>query len=209
MKFRGEDLTSRKFGQLTVLSLAGIGPKWHCQCTCGKATIVFGSNLVRGRTKSCGCNWRQALSDSRRQHGQSQHGPYAREYAIWKGMRARCNNPNTISYQYYGAKGIRVCRRWNDFTKFLADMGPRPTAKHSIERKKSKKHYTPKNCVWATAAEQGLNTSRNRRLTANNKTQTLSCWSRELGVLSDTIAARLSRGWTVERALFTPVRKKA
>jgi len=72
-------------------------------------------------------------------------------------MRNRCNNPNNISYPYYGGRGIKVCRRWDKFKNFLADMGQPPSSKHTIERRNNDGNYTPSNCYWATRLVQSRN----------------------------------------------------
>jgi hypothetical protein len=75
-------------------------------------------------------------------------------------MRRRTTNKKCADYQYYGARGIKVCERWNDFIVFYADMGPRPTAGHSIDRIDVNGDYEPSNCRWATAVEQRHNQRR-------------------------------------------------
>ena len=82
------------------------------------------------------------------------------EYEIWKTMRQRCSNPKNQKYNYYGARGIMVCKRWDQsFAAFYADMGPRPSSSHSIERIEVNGNYEPLNCQWAMPIEQ----TRNRR----------------------------------------------
>lgn len=91
--------------------------------------------------------------------GRVKHGmSRTSEYNSWNDMRRRCLKPYTHSYQWYGAKGIKVCQRWQDsFINFYADMGPKPTSKHQIDRIDSSGNYEPKNCRWVTASEQARN----------------------------------------------------
>lgn len=78
-------------------------------------------------------------------------------YNTWKKMHHRCGNPNADQYRWYGERGISVCERWNSFERFVADMGPRPSRRHSIDRRDNYRGYEPDNCRWATPAEQYAN----------------------------------------------------
>lgn len=80
-------------------------------------------------------------------------------YNIWNGIKQRCRNPRCAAYRYYGARGIAMCERWNDFEAFVEDMGPRPSLKHSVDRINPNGNYEPRNCRWATPKEQAANLS--------------------------------------------------
>lgn len=132
------------------------------------------------------------------------------EYRALHHAKTRCYNTNYPLYHRYGGRGIRVCDRWNQpggHLNFIADMGPRPSPAHSLERKDNDGDYEPNNCVWATKAEQALNRSTNRMLPHDGKTQHLSVWAKQLGMRRSTLEQRLAAGWPIDRALTTPVRK--
>ena len=65
-----QDLTGKAFGRLTVIKEAERkNPKrhyWLCHCTCGRETVVDGSHLLSGHTKSCGCYHRDCSREKSR-----------------------------------------------------------------------------------------------------------------------------------------------
>jgi len=72
-------------------------------------------------------------------------------------MRQRCRNPNNGEYHNYGARGIKVCAAWDDFARFVADVGPRPSKRHTLDRINNDKGYEPGNVRWALPATQTRN----------------------------------------------------
>ena len=90
--------------------------------------------------------------------GEYRHGQCnTPEYVSWRHMKQRCTNPKRHEYKHYGARGIKVCERWQLFANFIEDMGLRPTIKHTLERNDSNGDYEPGNCCWATRLEQSRN----------------------------------------------------
>jgi hypothetical protein len=128
------------------------------------------------------------------------------EYYIWRSMKARCYNPKSASYCRYGKRGIKVCKRWlNSFEIFYKDIGPRSTPAHQIDRINNNGNYTPKNCRWVTATENGNNRITSKKITFRGKTLTASEWAKRLGLTDrGAITRRLARGWSIEAAITTP-----
>lgn len=123
------------------------------------------------------------------------------EYSVWRSMVARCCHPYVKCYPRYGGRGISVCERWHTFENFYADMGSRPSSKHSIDRIDNSGNYEPSNCRWATIAEQNNNTRRNILLFFQGKTQTITQWAREAGIDGQTIKNRIAKGWPMGEVL--------
>lgn len=125
-------------------------------------------------------------------------------HRIWANMKQRCNNPNNTHYKWYGGRGIQVCERWNQFLNFVADMGPRPTSAHTIDRIDNEKNYSPENCRWATRKQQGANRRGLHILEYNGERLMVTQWADRIGIVYVGILNRLKRGWSVERAVTTP-----
>lgn len=123
------------------------------------------------------------------------------EYTVWSSMRDRCNRPANSNYHNYGGRGIKVCQRWGRFRNFLADMGPRPSPEHEIDRIDNDGDYEPDNCRWATRAEQARNMRTNRLLTVDGETLTVTDWAARVGVDANCIFRRLYDGRSPEEAI--------
>lgn len=146
------------------------------------------------------------MAANRTQPGRTTHGmSYTPEHVAWLSMRSRCYRTTDRRYKDYGGRGIRVCGRWlESFQNFFADVGLRPSPKHSIDRIDVNGNYEPGNVRWATAEEQQRNRTDSRLLTAHGETFCMSEWAERLGVPCATIGGRLDRGWSVERAVTEP-----
>ena len=197
------DVTNQKFGRLTGVERRGSKNKdtlWLFDCECGNQKIIRLDDVRSGRTKSCGCFNSENTGNRFRKHGLRQ----THEYNVWCWMKARCYSPNTTGYVNYGGRGVYVCDKWMDnFAAFYADMGPRPSSKHSIDRIDNDGPYSLENCRWATRTDQNNNTRRNIKYSYDGCHLTISEWANKLGVDRTTIYWRLRHGWTMEKALST------
>lgn len=168
------DLTGKRFNRLLVIkkheNKQGKEILWVCKCNCGKETLVMGSNLKRGTTKSCGC----LRKDYPKLHFTKQiKKDNERVYSIWECMKARCNNKNRPNYKDYGGRGIKLYYKWETFEGFWEDMHKGYSDKLTIERINVNGNYEPSNCKWATYIEQANNRRNSRLITYNGETDTL------------------------------------
>lgn len=210
------EMRGMRFGKLVVVERAATPPgvrsgaRWMCQCECGSLVTVTRKSLRRGQTKSCGCAWPWHA------HGGASRvsGRMAAEYRVWRGMRARCDIASAAGYADYGGRGVRVCAGWHgSYPAFLADVGEKPSPRHSIDRIDVNGHYScghcdectangwAANCRWATPIEQMRNTRRSRVLEHDGQRLTLAEWAERTGINRNTIAARLRVGASVADAL--------
>src|SRR5216684_8550897 len=153
---------------------------WLFQCDCGARTTAVLSDVTDGHTKSCGCLSLKTLVQRSTTHGLARRNARSPEYRSWCAMRTRSRNKNTTDYENCGGRGVSICERWNDFENFLADMGPKPSPLHMIDRIDNDGNYERDNCRWATPLEQANNTRRNVFITTGNRTLSLAVWAREI-----------------------------
>ncbi len=169
---------------------------------CIECNVPFESTVKTSTCCSRSCAAARTFKVATPKHGMANKVP---EYYVWKTMIQRCHNPNNSKYPGWGGRGISVCKSWRDFRNFFADMGSRPTPKHTIERKQNNGNYEPENCVWATKKEQGRNKRNNHLISFNGDTLPLSAWAERIGLSESSLRCRLYREkWTTERALTTP-----
>ncbi len=190
---------------------------WLYRCACGTEMEILKKNVRCGNTKSCGCLRREALAAPHK--AWKEREPRAprdvAEYHIWCSMKQRCSNPRTPQYQDYGGRGIYVCSGWNaSYDAFIADMGSRPSAKHSIDRIDNDAGYAcgrcqecierdaKPNCRWATCLEQHANKRSNRFVMLDGERVTATEAARRSGLRLPTVLYRMNSGRSDEEIVF-------
>jgi len=207
---KSADLSGTTFGRLTVTGKASnVGAKtcWRCECQCGQQAVVQTYLLTSGKTRSCGCLKSDRCREGGKKnkvHGEGHGGAQTFEYRSWLAMRRRCLNPRVKEYPSYGGRGIKICKRWDDYRFFLLDMGRRPSPKHSLERIDVNRGYTPSNCKWATNLEQQRNRRGTMYVVYKKKRVPVSELGEQSLVGVDLFRSRIQQGWPVDRALTMP-----
>ena len=207
-----QDLTGIRFHRLKVICWAGRNRfgnhYWLCVCDCGNCRPIRSAFLKSGKARSCGC----FCIDQHTTHGRTRKNKVIPvEYTAWVEMRRRCTQLHRKTAENYIGRGIFVCDRWiHSFANFYDDVGPKPKPHHkySLERLNNNGGYEPGNVMWATWQQQASNKRNSRFITFNNRTQILTAWAREIGMNTFTLRSRVTHGWSIEKALLTPVRKR-
>lgn len=186
------DLNGNTFGRLMVLSEIRDSSHYRhylCMCECGNKCDIRRSDLLSGKTKSCGClKYENKASLT---HGLTK----TRIHNIWTAMKQRCYYKKSKNFQNYGGRGITVCEEWkDDFIKFYNwAMTNGYNDKLSIDRIDVNGNYEPNNCRWATDIEQGRNKTINRYIEYNGEIKTLVEWSECLKINYSTLRTKTKK----------------
>ena len=150
----------KQYGHLTILNRVGSDKFrraiYTCICSCGTEVLKNTDYLAKVANASCGCRSNDNRILAQLKHGQSKRSGSTKLYEVWKGMLARCSNPNNKAYKYYGGKGIKVSQEWKSFEIFYADMGEIPFEKAQLDRIDANGDYCKTNCRWLSQHENIL-----------------------------------------------------
>lgn len=201
-------LNNSVFGRLTVIQeLPSVNKArvFKCICDCGSICVRTIKALLKNSISSCGC-YQYEFNNSPRLSNRSENHDFlkTRLYSIWGGIKKRCNSKNCRAYKWYGAKGIKLCKDWeNSFLKFREWALENGYEDHlTIERKDFTLGYAPNNCEWISWSDQNNNKSNSRFLVFQNNKITASQLARLAGKHYQTVIGRLNRGLTPEEAIL-------
>jgi len=211
---KSEDWVGHRSGALTIVSFEGLKPfdrgkaaYFRFRCDCGKEFNAQKSNVL-GKKFDCG----HSIPD--KGYSFPKGATSDPLHKVWWHMIDRCENPRNSSFKNYGARGIKVCRRWKvgdgvktGYECFLSDMGPRPDGM-TIERVQRDGDYEPGNCVWLAKGDQSKNRRGVRLVRIGNQVKTIPDWCAITGIDYWTAIRRVSRGWPPDKAVTEPIRKR-
>lgn len=205
-----EGIVGTKCGKLEIVEYVGFFARnskkkrhWYkCQCECGNIVYVDRTHLngnTNRMTVSCGC--------ARNKHGYHKHPAYIN----YKCMISRVRRPNPKKNKNYIINNIKVCKEWDGhpdvFCKWADENGFQKGL--TLDRIDNNGNYCPENCRWADRVTQANNKMNTHYITYKGKKQSISLWSREIGIPVSTIMSRMTEGkMSFEEAILTPVNKK-
>jgi len=196
------DMLGLQFSRWTVIAFdekRGNQKYWLCRCSCGKEKSVCGKNLRRGHSQSCGC----VLLEFNKARISPLRTLHPAEYNVFQSLKQRCRDPKTPAFKYYGGRGIKC--EFTSFADFFAEVGVRPTKRHSIERIDNDGNYASGNVKWATRVEQDANKRSTVIVSYKGKRVPLVTLEADTNLPAGMMWNRIFKlGWTVEEAVNTP-----
>lgn len=191
--------TGDQFGRLHTISEADpyiwrgrfSRRRWLCECVCGRQSIVREDVLKFGRVTSCGCLRKEVTRERLTRHGCRASGTKTPEYEAWQAI-------------IHSESDIPACYTWRapegaGFLAFLRDVGPRPSPKHRLLRLDELQPLQRFNAVWRADIPRPV-ISR-RLVSVDGSLATLRDAALQAGIRYDLLCKRLSRGWSLSRAL--------
>lgn len=199
--------TGNNYGRLHVVEYYGKNKRksalWRCICKCGKESIVEGTLLRSGHTKSCGCLQSEITSKNNVKYKTTHGKRNTRLYKIWTGMKDRCLNVNSNNFKNYGARNINICKEWKDdyiqFHNWSISNGYKEGL--TIDRIDNDGDYEPNNCRWVSAEKQSRNKRDTIKIRYNNKEYCLAELSRVVEIPESTLRYRYHKGYRGEKLI--------
>lgn len=202
------DLTGKKYNYLTIIKFSHYKSNyryWLCRCDCGVEKSIREDLIVKNKTISCGCYNIIKIKKTNTKHGLWSH----RLHNVWSSIKTRCYNKKSHAYKNYGGRGITMCDEWKNNFKSFYDwaMSNGYQDNLTIDRINNNGNYEPLNCRWVDMKTQSNNKRNNKMITYKNETLSVSEMARKYDITVDRLSKRLYAGWSVQKAIETPVNK--
>jgi hypothetical protein len=170
---------------------------WLCfsSCPLAESKWVQAHCLTRGASRSCGCLQRELTSKRFKKAVRNEDHDL---YNIWQAMRKRCSYQKDVNYKYYGAKRIKVCKRWKIFWNFVQDVGPRPSSRHQLHRKDSKGDYELNNCEWKHGSDHSKHHNPGHLVTVDGVTDSVKATAHRLCINNAVLQTWVNRGYSAQ-----------
>lgn len=196
-------LTCVSEGERKVLPSGQTNRTVNCVCDCGSKVNIRLLHWTRDRIKSCGC--KNNILNKPKYTNQERY-----LVRIYKAIKERCYENYIDSHIYYH-RGITVCDEWLNNPLSFVEWGIANGLKKGlqIDRIDNEKGYSPENCRVVTS-KQNVN---NRRVTfyveykGDKYAFTDLIELKGLNKHEGAIRRRIKRGWSVDKAFDTPIRK--
>lgn len=205
------DYKDKYFHNIKVLDLVDEKKKRvKCQCHCGNIFEVMLIDLLKKTRYLVSC--KKCNDGKNHKYNKSKRDElfYGDIKYILYSMKRRCYNKNNIDYKWYGGKGITICCEWlnntNKFVEWALNNGYEKGL--TIDRIDSNGNYEPNNCRWVDMIVQNNNKTKLKKYKYNGEYLTLAQISRLHGIKYRTLLGRINKGWDIEKALNTPIKKR-
>lgn len=127
------------------------------------------------------------------EHGQSRHPLYV----LWHAVKQRCEDTRHPMFSYYGGRGIGICREWQDWRNFIADMEPTYRRGLTLDRIDNSAGYSKSNCRWVSRKTQAQNRRSSYQLATPWGSMCAAELAERCGVNRKIIYRRLAAGKSV------------
>jgi len=159
------------------------------QCSiCGNDFVAVKTDVVNGRTKTCGC-WRTKRIADSLENGNN-------ILIKWRSMNGRVsNNPE------YKKKNIKICNEWLEFMPFYywsIENGFK--IELELDRIDNSGNYEPSNCRWVTRKQNLRNRDKqsiNEKIAFNIKTDLLN------GMPKHEASNKYGCSWAIIHEIYT------
>jgi hypothetical protein len=145
-----------------------------------------------------------------------------RMYKIWLEMKKRCEDASNPLYKKYGGLGIGFQSSWEDFEVFYKEMKIDYAHGLVLDRHNSHTDFSRENCYWIDVlnpeadVQNRINHERipkekkklDKFFFYNGVLNDIAGFSLQYNINYMTLKQRLSRGWSIERALTEPIQER-